>query len=85
MPSCEDTEVNWKSRIVGHEKIAADQLLANPFNHRKHPQSQRDVINASINELGFCKSTIADNQRPNAVMEYIGHSMEIEQAKQLVS
>lgn len=50
----------WKSRIVGHDKVAADQLLANPFNHRRHPQKQRDVVNASINELGFVKSVLVN-------------------------
>ena len=50
----------WRSKIVGHGKVAADQLLANPFNHRRHPQKQRDVVSASIQELGFIKSVIVN-------------------------
>jgi hypothetical protein len=52
--------MDWVSRIVGHEKVAAGQLLANPFNHRQHPKAQRDVVAASIEELGFVKSVIVN-------------------------
>lgn len=51
---------NWTSRIVGHERVRADSLLANPFNHRRHPQKQRQVVAASISELGFVKSILVN-------------------------
>lgn len=60
----------WQSRIVGHDKVRADQLLANPRNHRRHPQKQREVVAASIEELGFCKSVIV-NQRTGFIVD--GH------------
>ena len=50
----------WVSRIVGHDKVAASKLMANPFNHRLHPKNQRDVVSASIRELGFIKSVIVN-------------------------
>lgn len=50
----------WQSKIVGHDKVPATQLLANPFNHRKHPEKQRQVVAASIEELGFIKSVIVN-------------------------
>jgi hypothetical protein len=50
----------WQSKIVGHAKVAASQLLANPFNHRRHPEKQRQVVAASIEELGFIKSVIVN-------------------------
>jgi hypothetical protein len=50
----------WVSKIVGHEKVPASQLLANPFNHRKHPEKQRKVVAASIEELGFVKSVLVN-------------------------
>jgi hypothetical protein len=34
--------------------------MANPFNHRRHPEKQRKVVAASINELGFIKSVIVN-------------------------
>jgi len=54
------TVVNWTSRIVGHERVRADQLLANPLNHRRHSQKQRQVVAASISELGFVKSILVN-------------------------
>lgn len=57
----------WRSSIVGHEKVRADQLLANPANHRRHPQKQRDIVSASIEELGFCKSVIVNKRTGNIV------------------
>lgn len=53
-------QVQWKSKIVGHDRVPASQLLANPYNHRRHPQQQRDVVAASIGELGFIKSVIVN-------------------------
>ena len=50
----------WKSKIVGHDRVPAGQLLANPFNHRRHPHKQRDVVEGSIRELGFLKSVIVN-------------------------
>ena len=58
---------NWKSKIVGHEKIAASQLLANPFNHRRHPEKQRNLVSASIKELGFIKSVIVNRNTGHIV------------------
>ena len=60
----------WQSKIVGHGKVAASQLLANPFNHRRHPHKQREVVAASISELGFIKSVIV-NQTTGHVLD--GH------------
>jgi hypothetical protein len=52
--------MQWKSKIVGHDRVQAGQLLANPFNHRRHPEKQREVVSASIEELGFIKSVIVN-------------------------
>lgn len=53
-------QVQWQSKIVGHDRVPAGQLLANPYNHRRHPQQQRDVVAASIDEIGFIKSVIVN-------------------------
>lgn len=62
-----DKPAKWQSKIVGHAKVRADQLLANPRNHRRHPQKQREVVAASIEELGFCKSVIVNQQTGHIV------------------
>jgi len=53
-PKNEPTQ--WRSKIVGHGKVAASQLLANPFNHRRHPVKQRELVSASIDRVGIVKS-----------------------------
>lgn len=45
-----------RSRIVGHDRVSADELLANPFNHRRHGKRQQKVVSASLDELGVVKS-----------------------------
>jgi DNA modification methylase len=52
--------MGWKSKIVGHGQEPASQLLANPFNHRRHPDKQRKAVAASIREIGFVKSVIVN-------------------------
>lgn len=34
----------WRNRIVGHEDVAPDQLLANPKNYRRHPAAQQKAM-----------------------------------------
>lgn len=48
----------WTSRIVGHARVDPESLTGNPQNFRRHPQVQRDVLAASIRELGFVKSVL---------------------------
>ena len=55
----------WKSKIVGHDRVAPDQLMANPFNHRTHPQKQRDALAASIRDVGFIRSVTVNQTTGN--------------------
>lgn len=50
--------MSWVSKIVGHRRVPASELMANPWNHRTHPEKQRRVVAASIEELGFVKSVL---------------------------
>lgn len=49
-----------RSRIVGHDRVDAATLLANPFNHRRHSKKQQAVVSASLDELGIVKSIIVN-------------------------
>jgi len=49
-----------ENRIVGHDVIAADQLLANPWNYRRHGAAQRAALNGSLRELGWIRSTLVN-------------------------
>lgn len=54
--------MNWVSKIVAHAKVVASELQANPANHRVHQDKQKEVLQASIKELGFIKSVIVNRQ-----------------------
>jgi len=60
----------FKNRIIGYATKPADQFTANPLNYRKHPQRQRDAVNASLRELGWI-STVVENVTTGNVID--GH------------
>lgn len=43
----------WRSRIVGHELVAPDQLLAHPFNWRIHGAVQQRLTEGALDDLGW--------------------------------
>lgn len=49
-----------RSRIVGVENVAPDQLLANPGNYRRHPAEQLEALRGSLTELGWLKHVIVN-------------------------
>lgn len=57
----------WKSRIVGHAKVAPDQLVANPLNFRTHPMRQREALKAAIEDMGFVRSVLVNKRTGNLV------------------
>lgn len=61
---------DWQSRIVGLKKYPVNQLLANPFNPRRHPAPQRETIRGSLNTLGIVAPPI-QNVRTGHILD--GH------------
>jgi len=57
----------WRTRIVGHDRVAPDQLVANPLNFRTHPQAQREALAAAIKEVGFIRSVTVNKRTGNLV------------------
>lgn len=49
-----------KTRIVGHDRVPAEELLENPWNHRRHSRAQQRVVTASLDELGIVKSILVN-------------------------
>jgi len=64
-------EKPFTNRIVGHEVVAVDQLLANPYNARLHPRNQQSALAGSIDEVGYIRS-VTVNQRTGHVVD--GHA-----------
>ena len=57
----------WQSRIVGHDRVDPNSLVANPNNFRKHPIEQRDALGAAISEVGFVRSVTVNKTTGNLV------------------
>lgn len=49
-----------RSRIVGHDNVAPDQLLANPGNYRRHPGEQLEALRGALDEIGWVKTVIVN-------------------------
>jgi len=60
----------WRNRILGHDTVSPDLLLANPRNWRLHPQHQQDALRGVLNEVGWV-SEVTVNQRTGFVLD--GH------------
>jgi DNA modification methylase len=48
----------WQNRIVGYKVKRASELTIHPENARKHPQYQRDAVEASLDTLGWIAPVI---------------------------
>lgn len=48
-----DTGNRWRNRIVGHDVVDADQLLANPKNARVHPLVQQKAMLGVFDSVGW--------------------------------
>ncbi len=57
----------FRNRIIGYGTKPADQFQANALNYRKHPQRQRDAVQASLRELGWIGVVVENRQTGNVV------------------
>lgn len=60
----------FENRIIGYTVKRASELAANPANYRKHPQRQRDAVQASLRELGWI-AAVVENVRTGYLVD--GH------------
>ena len=57
----------WKSRIIGHGSESPEQLLANPWNARRHPGPQRDAMRGSLDAVGWVAEVTVNVQTQHVV------------------
>jgi hypothetical protein len=60
----------WHNRIVDYGEEAPEQLLANPWNARRHDGYQSDIMIGALEELGWISDVIV-NRRTGHVVD--GH------------
>lgn len=49
-----------RNRIVGHEEVAPDQLLAHPENWRIHTSFQREALERILDRVGFVRPILVN-------------------------
>ncbi len=54
--------MSWDNRIVGEGTENPEQLLANPFNYRRHPAEQLDALQGALDEIGWIQRVIVNQQ-----------------------
>lgn len=47
-----------RSRIVGHKKVKAKDLIANELNFRTHSEKQKDVLRDIYDQIGYARSLL---------------------------
>lgn len=57
----------FRDRIVGLERVAPDQLLANPANWRTHPGMQRDALRGSLGDVGWVDAVMVNTTTGHVV------------------
>jgi hypothetical protein len=55
-----DIMTDWQNRIVAYRQIAANELLANPANARRHPPVQRNALRGSLDTMGWVAPVVVN-------------------------
>jgi hypothetical protein len=61
----------WRNRIVGHDLLPPEKLLANPRNWRLHPDSQRKALTSVLGKVGWVQDVVV-NRRTGFIVD--GHA-----------
>lgn len=59
--------MSYKNRIVGYGDAKPEDLLANPFNFRKHPKMQQNGMNGVLTDVGWVQSVIVNKRTGNLI------------------
>jgi hypothetical protein len=65
-----EAAATWESRIVGHDNVPPDQLVANQHNWRLHPQHQAEAVKEAMTRVGWIRPVIV-NRRSGQLVD--GH------------
>ncbi len=57
----------WTNRIIGHDEVSPDQLLANPLNFRIHPSAQQSALSGSLDSLGWIQEVLVNHNTGHVI------------------
>src|SRR5436305_14750416 len=62
-----------RNRIHEHLQVRAGELVPHPLNFRRHPDSQRQALTASYEEVGFARSLLGYRLADGRIQLLDGH------------
>jgi ParB-like chromosome segregation protein Spo0J len=62
-----------RNRIKTHRQVRAGDLLPHEHNWRRHPEHQREAMQAILDEVGFARSLLAYERSDGRLMLIDGH------------
>jgi hypothetical protein len=74
----------FRSRIVGHVEMDPNELLANPFNWRIHPQYQREALEGVLSEVGWVDEVKVNHNNGHVVDGHLRVSLALSHDEPLV-
>lgn len=75
---------SWTNRIVGHDHVPPDQLLANPFNYRIHSKSQQDAMAGALSEIGWIQDVIINKSTGHLIDGHLRVSLALRNGESAV-
>lgn len=66
-------EVKFRDRIKSLKRVKASDLIPNPHNWRRHPESQLKALRSVIDDVGFVGAELAI-ETPDGLMLIDGHA-----------
>ena len=69
------------NNIAGEGQEAPDNLLANPFNYRKHPKWQRDALLSQMKAVGWIQRVIVNRRTGHLIDGHLRVELALERSE----
>jgi hypothetical protein len=78
-----EAPINWRNRIVGHDIVDADSLLANPKNWRIHPAVQQEAMENVLDDVGWVEEPMVNVNTGTLIDGHMRVSLAISREQQV--
>jgi DNA modification methylase len=74
----------WDNRIVGNEDVPPEDLISHPDNWRTHPRHQANVMEDTLDELGWLKPIVVNRNSGLIVDGHLRHKLALKHGVETV-
>lgn len=79
-----ETELPWRSRIVGHDVVDPSSLVPHASNWRKHPKGQRTALAGVLTDVGWVQDVIVNRRTGRLIDGHLRRDLAIERGEKSV-